>query len=120
MAQEPQATQADDAARYADVLVIVPAFNEATAIGAVVADLRSQFPNVLVIDDGSTDDTTQVAQEAGAQVARHLVNIGQGGALDTAGTVYQQCHGAPICTDLHPGKPLVDDIRGGVSVVKPA
>ena len=83
MAQEPQTEQAGDQSRYSDVLVIIPAFNEATAIGAVVTDLRRQFPNILVIDDGSTDDTSQVAKEAGAHIARHLVNIGQGGALDT-------------------------------------
>ena len=83
MAQEPRDNQVGDTDRYSDVLVVVPAFNEATAIGDVITDLRHQFPYVLVVDDGSTDDTTQVAEQAGAHIARHLVNIGQGGALET-------------------------------------
>lgn len=67
----------------ADVLVVVPAHNESGVIGPVVEDLAVQFPNVLVIDDGSADATGQVAAQAGAKVAYHLINLGQGGALIT-------------------------------------
>jgi len=66
-----------------DVTVIVPAFNEAASIGAVVNGLRDHFAHVVVIDDASTDDTAAIADGAGATVLRHSVNLGQGGALQT-------------------------------------
>lgn len=63
------------------VLVLVPALNEAQTIGAVVASLRSNGYDALVIDDGSTDATTPVAEGAGALVLRLPLNLGVGGAL---------------------------------------
>lgn len=66
-----------------DVIVVVPAHNEAEVIGPLIARLISVFPNVLVVDDGSTDDTGSIASASGARVAQHLFNLGQGGALIT-------------------------------------
>lgn len=66
-----------------DVLVVVPMFNEATTIGAVVSDLRRHFKHVLCVDDGSRDDSSAIARAAGATVVRHGVNLGQGAALQT-------------------------------------
>jgi polyprenyl-phospho-N-acetylgalactosaminyl synthase len=66
-----------------DVWIVVPAYNEASAIGDVVADLRVQFANVVVVDDGSRDDTAAVALRAGAHTVRHPVNLGQGAAIQT-------------------------------------
>ena len=65
------------------VWIIVPAFNEAQVIGDVVADLRSAFAHVVVVDDGSRDDTADVALRAGAHVVPHPVNLGQGAAIQT-------------------------------------
>jgi glycosyltransferase involved in cell wall biosynthesis len=65
------------------VWIIVPAFNEAQVIGDVVADLRSQFAHVVVVDDGSRDSTADVALRAGAHVVPHPVNLGQGAAIQT-------------------------------------
>lgn len=67
----------------AGVWIIVPALNEARAIGDVVAELRAVFPNVVCVDDGSRDDTAQVALRAGAHVVSHPVNLGQGAAIQT-------------------------------------
>jgi polyprenyl-phospho-N-acetylgalactosaminyl synthase len=65
------------------VSVIIPAYNEARVIGRVVADvLREGYP-VILIDDGSRDDTAVVAAAAGAFVVRHPINLGQGAALQT-------------------------------------
>jgi glycosyltransferase involved in cell wall biosynthesis len=72
-------TPADDAS----VWVVVPAYREAAVIGEVMAGLRGRFRNVLVVDDGSPDDTGERARAAGAQVMRHAVNLGQGAALRT-------------------------------------
>jgi glycosyltransferase involved in cell wall biosynthesis len=63
--------------------VVVAAYNEAPAIGQVVADLKAYDLNVLVVDDGSVDDTSSVASKAGAIVVQHPVNLGQGAALQT-------------------------------------
>jgi glycosyltransferase involved in cell wall biosynthesis len=65
------------------VLIIVPAWNEAASIGEVVGEIRGELPgvDVLVVDDGSVDDTSQIAREAGAIVARLPFNLGVGGAM---------------------------------------
>jgi glycosyltransferase involved in cell wall biosynthesis len=62
---------------------IVPIYNEATVIEDCLADLRTIFPNILVIDDGSTDDSASKAKKSGAQVIRHTLNVGQGLAIST-------------------------------------
>jgi len=67
----------------ADVWVVVPAFNEAAVIGTVIGELRSRFPHVVCIDDGSSDGTADIALEAGAHVVSHPVNLGQGAAIQT-------------------------------------
>ncbi len=70
-------------------VVIVPAYNEEKNLRPVLQGVFSHRPGdtVVVIDDGSIDNTVTVAQEAGAQVLRHIVNRGQGAALRT-GTEY--------------------------------
>ena len=68
---------------YRDVWIVVPAFNEASVIGDVVADLRAVFGNVVVVDDGSKDGTSATARRAGAHVVPHPVNLGQGAAIQT-------------------------------------
>jgi len=65
------------------LLVIVPAFNEAQTVGGVVAELRHHQYDVLVIDDGSRDETSTAARTAGAAVVTMPYNTGVGGALRT-------------------------------------
>jgi hypothetical protein len=64
-------------------VIAVPAFNEAGTMAAVVADARRYAP-VLVVDDGSTDGTGDIARAAGATVLRHERRRGKGAALATA------------------------------------
>jgi len=63
--------------------VVIPAFREATVLGGVVARLRGVCQCVVVVDDGSRDDTGEAALAAGATVLTHVVNLGQGAALQT-------------------------------------
>ena len=65
------------------VYIVVPAYNESSAVHEVVRDLRTEFPNVIVVDDGSADATSKEAARAGAVVLRHAINRGQGAALQT-------------------------------------
>lgn len=65
------------------VYVVIPAYNEGPALADVLIELRTAYPNVVVVDDGSSDDTVKVAKKHAAYVLRHLVNRGQGAALQT-------------------------------------
>jgi polyprenyl-phospho-N-acetylgalactosaminyl synthase len=69
--------------RYPDVWIVIPAYNEATVIADVIADVRSVFDQVVCVDDGSRDATGAIALRAGAHVVRHPVNLGQGAAIQT-------------------------------------
>lgn len=67
----------------ADTWVVIPLFNEGAVIGDVVRDVRTSFPRVVCVDDGSDDDSATRARAAGAVVVQHPVNLGQGAALQT-------------------------------------
>jgi glycosyltransferase involved in cell wall biosynthesis len=75
-------------------LAVVPAYNEAATIGSVVRSIGEHAPDcdVLVVDDGSTDDTQRIAQDAGARVLHHPFNLGIGGAVQS-GFFYALEHG---------------------------
>jgi glycosyltransferase involved in cell wall biosynthesis len=66
-------------------LAILPAYNEAETIEDVIDSVRLHAPtfDILVVDDGSTDRTGEIAEEAGAMVLRHPFNLGIGGAVQT-------------------------------------
>lgn len=67
------------------VLIVMPALNEQASVGAVISQVKQSLPgmDVLVVDDGSSDDTAKLARAAGAEVARLAVNLGVGGAMRT-------------------------------------
>jgi len=75
--------------RFHKPLAIVPAYNEASCVRGVVADINRACPDfdVVVIDDGSTDRTADEARAAGADVIRAPFNLGIGGAMQ-CGYVY--------------------------------
>jgi len=67
----------------AKTVVLIPAYREAQQIGDVVRRVRQQLDAVVVIDDGSPDDTADLARQAGAEVIVHSQNAGKGAAIKT-------------------------------------
>jgi glycosyltransferase involved in cell wall biosynthesis len=66
------------------IVAVIPAFNEGAGLASIVRAVRPQVHAVVVVDDGSSDDTAVVAERAGAVVLRHEVNRGKGAAMQTA------------------------------------
>lgn len=87
--------------RHDRLLVVVPAFNEEGSIGQVVHEVRVALPGagVIVVDDGSTDRTAEVARAVDAQVLALPFNIGVGGAM-RAGFRYAMSHGYSVVVQV--------------------
>jgi len=77
------------------VWVVVPAYNEARVVAGVVAELKPDAHRIVVVDDGSSDSTAEMAAECGAAVLRHPINLGQGAALQT-GIEFALARGAEL------------------------
>jgi glycosyltransferase involved in cell wall biosynthesis len=82
-------------------LAVVPAYNEAETVGRVVRAMLRETPgwDILVIDDGSTDETGPIARREGADVVRLPFNLGIGGAMQ-AGFVYALEHGYDLMVQV--------------------
>ncbi|MEI7674438.1 MAG: glycosyltransferase family 2 protein [bacterium] len=87
------------------VAFVIPAYNESAAVGQVVSGLKSALKGVtydyqiVVVDDGSRDNTVQIAKNSGAFVIRHILNTGSGGATAT-GLSYAQQNNFDIAVTL--------------------
>jgi len=97
------------------VVVVLPAFNEAKAIGGVIESIPATIGNMqvqsVVVDDGSTDDTAIVARDAGARVVRHLTNLGVGAATRTGFRAAIELDGDVIVTIDSDGQHDPADIK---------
>ena len=78
---------------------IIPAHNEVSTIGDVIAGLRDYVDRILVVDDGSDDDTASSARRAGASVLSHQRNLGGGAAL-MSGYAYAIREGAEVIVQI--------------------
>ncbi|MEF2968257.1 glycosyltransferase family 2 protein [Paenibacillus sp. M1] len=93
-------------------LVIIPAYNEEGSIAAVIRDIRLHAPeaDIIVVNDGSTDRTQTLAEEAGARVLTLPYNVGIGGGMQT-GYLYAQRMGYDVAVQMdadgqHPAREL--------------
>lgn len=107
-----------------NVAFVIPAFNEEKAIGDVVKKLRAQADKanisyqIVVVDDGSKDNTAAVARRSGAYVIRHILNTGAGGATAT-GLSYAQQNGFDLATTLDAdGQHSAGDVVKGIEIMK--
>jgi len=67
-----------------NIFIVIPAFNEEKKIGEVVGEVKSNgFDQIIVVDDGSADDTLNEIKRAGALALRHKINRGKGAAVKT-------------------------------------
>ena len=83
------------------ILILIPAYNEGQRIGAVVQRVRETYPqyDVVVVNDGSRDDTARAARAAGAEVVSHPFNMGYGVAIQT-GYKYALRHGCEYLVQM--------------------
>lgn len=104
---------------HRDVFVVIAAYNEAQAIGEVLRELGvAGSSNVVVVDDGSTDETFQTAKKHAAFVLRHVVNCGQGAALQT-GIDFALSRGAPIIVTFDAdGQHRAEDVAALVTPIR--
>lgn len=102
------------------VCVVIPAYNEGAVIGKVVKGVISQLKkttydyHVVVVNDGSKDDTAVAAKKAGAHVINHILNSGAGGATAT-GLSYAEQYNADIAVTMDAdGQHSVEDVLDGI------
>lgn len=101
------------------ILIIIPALNEATRISPVITRLlESGYPKVLVVDDGSTDNTVEVAEMAGATVISHVINRGPGAATQTGFMYARRNNFSALITIDADGQHDVEDVENLVEALE--
>ena len=93
------------------IFIVMPAYNEGKVIGGVIQELKKRgYKNIIVIDDGSSDNTYTISKQAGVVVLRHRINRGLGGALNTGITAALKLGARIIVTFDSDGQHDVRDI----------
>lgn len=102
------------------IAIVIPAYNEAETVGHVIKDLKNALADkkysyeIVLVDDGSKDDTAIIAEKAGVTVIRHILNTGSGGATAT-GLSYAQQNGFSLAATLDAdGQHRAEDVVAGI------
>lgn len=98
--------------------IVIAAYNEGQVVRGVVAGLVERGYQVVVVDDGSRDDTGTQARQGGATVLRHVINRGQGAALQSGITYALRAGADYIVTFDADGQHSVDDIEQLLASIK--
>lgn len=99
------------------IYIVIPAYNEENSISGVIKDLKKyNYHKIIVVDDGSTDNTLKIARQAGAIVVRHPINLGQGAALRTGMDLALELGADIIVTFDADGQHMAKDIN---KLIKP-
>lgn len=107
----------------AKIAIVIPAYNESLMIRKVIKSIVTKFEGkysykIIVVDDGSQDDTAYIAERAGAFVIRHILNTGVGGATAT-GLSYANQNGFDIAVTMDAdGQHAPKDVIQGIKILE--
>lgn len=99
-----------------DVWLVVPVYNEGPVLADVVGHAAATFPNIVCVDDGSSDDSVAQIRSSPARLVRHPVNLGQGAAIQTGVEYARAQPGARYFVTFDAdGQHRVDDVVAMIS-----
>ena len=105
------------------IAIVIPTYNESKTIASVIKDIKKNIPkkskyNIIVVNDGSADDTAKIAQKNGAIVINHILNSGAGSATAT-GLSYAQQNNYTIAATLDAdGQHSAKDLYNGIQIIQ--
>jgi polyprenyl-phospho-N-acetylgalactosaminyl synthase len=101
----------------ANVWIVIPAYNEAKNISGVISRLKEITSNIVIVDDCSGDNTAEVIRGSGVKLLQHIINRGQGAALQT-GNEFALSQGAEIIVHFDAdGQMQIKDIAGVIDPI---
>lgn len=99
--------------------IVIPAYNEEKTIGKVIDNLKKQgLKNIIVVDDGSADGTSNIAEKHKVKVYIHVINRGLGGALNTGISAALMNHADIIVTCDADGQHDPEDVKRVIEIIK--
>mgnify|MGYP001598003734 FL=1 len=99
--------------------IVIPAYNEEKTIGKVIDDLRkNKFKNIIIVDDGSTDNTSEVVKSRKVRLYSHIINRGLGGALNTGISAALKNNADIIATCDADGQHDPKDVKKAIDFLK--
>ena len=103
-----------------EIAIIIPMYNEEKTIKQVVLELQEKYPDyeIIIIDDGSVDNSYKEAEIKGVWLLKHLINLGQGAAIQTGIDFARRKNIKYIVTFDADGQHNADDVKGFIDTLK--